>query len=137
MKMFAKEEVLFGAKALRHSMALPELLSVVPLLISIGTTSFSPKSPCAPSLFPSPLDLDPSTHPLFMSSSKPSIEELRVSQQELSSGNTKGQVFVQLSKGAVAFLTDRLVVQARVSRQLRERIDAEPPTAVNLKKTAS
>jgi hypothetical protein len=57
----------------------------------------------------------------------PSTEELRVADQELSSGNTKGQVFVQVSKGAVAFLTDRPVVQARVSRQLRASIEAEPP----------
>jgi hypothetical protein len=59
--------------------------------------------------------------------SSPSTEELRVADQELLSGNTRGKVFLQLSKGAVAFLTDRPVVQARVSRQLRENIEAEPP----------
>jgi hypothetical protein len=54
------------------------------------------------------------------------IESLRVADQELSSGNTAGRVFVRLSTGSVAFLTERPVAQARVSRQLRAAIGAEP-----------
>jgi hypothetical protein len=53
-----------------------------------------------------------------------SPQELRVAGQELSSGKQTGQVFVQLSPGAVAFLTDRPVAQARVSRHLAEAVDA-------------
>lgn len=63
-----------------------------------------------------------------------SVQELRVADQELSSGDQTGKVFVQLSSGAVAFLTDRDVAQARVSRHLRKAIDASP---VSLEKTKS
>ena len=56
------------------------------------------------------------------------VQELRVADQELSSGDQTGKVFVQLSPGAVASLTDRDVAQARVSRHLRKAIDASPVT---------
>lgn len=54
-----------------------------------------------------------------------SLEVLRVASQELSSGNQSGQVFLQLSPGAVAFALDRPVLQARVSRLLHEAIDKD------------
>jgi len=54
------------------------------------------------------------------------VEQLRVADQELSSGNTRGEVYVRLSPGSVAFLTDRPVAQARVSRQLRQAVDSDP-----------
>lgn len=73
----------------------------------------------------------------------PSIEELRVAQQELSyiskrkgkdhnknpSNDDSRGVYVQLSKGSVAFLTERSVAQARVSRQLQQAVQVEdqPP----------
>jgi hypothetical protein len=62
-------------------------------------------------------------------SSKPkraiSLEVLRVADQELSSGNKSGAVFVQLSKGAVAWPLERPVAQARVQRHIQAWIDAE------------
>lgn len=71
----------------------------------------------------------PVTSPTVPSAAAPStavtVEELRVAQQELTSGSTRGEVFLQLSPGAVAFLTDRPVVQARVARQLRERVERD------------
>lgn len=48
------------------------------------------------------------------------IQELRVADHELRVG--KGAVYMQLSAGAVAFLTDRPVAQARVSRKLRQAV---------------
>ena len=57
-----------------------------------------------------------------------SLQELRVADQELSSGNQTGAVYVRLSPGAVAFLTERHVAQARVSRHLRDAIDSSPVT---------
>jgi hypothetical protein len=54
------------------------------------------------------------------------IETLRVADQELLSGNTAGGVFVRLSPGAAAILTERPTAQARVSRQLRAAVDADP-----------
>jgi hypothetical protein len=54
------------------------------------------------------------------------IETLRVADQELLSGNTAGRVFVRLSPGAAAILTERPTAQARVSRQLRTAVDADP-----------
>lgn len=59
-------------------------------------------------------------------SSNRQLEVLRVTDQELASGNTQGKVYVQLSPGAAAILVDRPVAQARVSRQLREAIDKQP-----------
>lgn len=53
------------------------------------------------------------------------LEVLRVAHQELSSGNQRGQVFVQLSPGAVALHVDRPVAQARVSRLLHQAIEKE------------
>jgi hypothetical protein len=58
----------------------------------------------------------------------PSLAILRVSQQELSSGHQGGQVFLRLSPGAVALPLDRVVAQARVSRQVRAAIDAAAVT---------
>jgi len=46
-----------------------------------------------------------------------------VADQELSSGDTRGVVFLRLSPGAVAFRSDRSVIRARVSRQLRDAIE--------------
>lgn len=57
------------------------------------------------------------------------VQELRVADQELSAGNHRGKVFLQLSPGAVAFLTDRPVAHARVSRHLQAAIDADSPIA--------
>ena len=54
-----------------------------------------------------------------------SVDVLRVAQQELSSGNRSGQVFCQLSPGAVAFAVDRPVLQARVSRLLHQAIEKD------------
>ena len=59
-------------------------------------------------------------------SQQQSLDILRVAQQELSSGNQSGQVFVQLSPGAVALAVERPVVQARVSRLLQHAIDQQP-----------
>jgi len=59
------------------------------------------------------------------------IQVLRVADQELKAGDTSGKVFVQLSKGAAAILTDRPVAQARVSRQLRQAIATEPVSSSN------
>jgi len=53
------------------------------------------------------------------------VQELRVADQELHTGNRNGRVFTQLSPGAVAFLTERPVAQARVVRQLRQAIEKE------------
>ena len=58
--------------------------------------------------------------------SRQSLEVLRVASQELSSGNQTGQVYLQLSPGAVAFaFDDRAVLQARVSRLLHEAIEKD------------
>ena len=53
------------------------------------------------------------------------IQELRVADHELHSGNQTGRVFVQLTAGSVAFLMDRPVVQARVVRRLHQAIELE------------
>jgi hypothetical protein len=47
------------------------------------------------------------------------LEALRVAQAELSSGDTSGNVFVQLSPGAAMFLTDRSVAQEKVASEIR------------------
>jgi hypothetical protein len=49
-----------------------------------------------------------------------SLEELRVAQAELVS--SKGKVFVRLSEGAVAYLTEREHAQADVSTKIRDEI---------------
>lgn len=54
------------------------------------------------------------------------LEELRVAKTELSSGNSSGQTFLRYSPGSVAFLTDRSVVEARISRLLQKEIAAQP-----------
>lgn len=51
------------------------------------------------------------------------IQEFRVADQELHSGDQSGRVFIQLSKSSVAFLTDRSTAQARISRQLNNAIE--------------
>lgn len=61
----------------------------------------------------------------------PSLAELRVSQQELHSGAQTGKVYVQHSAGAVAFLTERHVAEARVSRMLRNEIEKDEGTHSN------
>jgi hypothetical protein len=58
------------------------------------------------------------------------VETLRVADQELLSGSTAGRVFVRLSPGAAPILTERPVAQARVSRQLRAAIDADPASSI-------
>jgi hypothetical protein len=51
------------------------------------------------------------------------IQELRVADQELHSGDQSGRVFIQLSRSAVAFQTDRSIAEARVSRQLHQAVE--------------
>jgi len=60
------------------------------------------------------------------------IQELRVADQELHAGDQSGRVFLQLSSGSAAFLTDRLVAQARVVRQLHRAIDHDERTDDNI-----
>ena len=67
----------------------------------------------------------PPTQPSTKLSSTLSVDVLRVSQQELSSGNQQGPVFLQLSPGAVALQQERPVLQARVSRLLYDAIERE------------
>jgi hypothetical protein len=47
------------------------------------------------------------------------IESLRVSQAELSSGNTEGSVFMRLSEGSCAFLIDRNLAKEKTASKLR------------------
>ena len=61
----------------------------------------------------------------------PTLTELRVSQQELQSGAQTGNVYVQYSPGAVAFLTERHVAEARLSRMMRNEIDKDEVTQSN------
>jgi hypothetical protein len=59
-------------------------------------------------------------------SSFPTLEELRVSKQEILSGTTSGRrVYVRLSPGAVAFPMERPVVTARVDRLIISKIEEE------------
>ena len=51
-----------------------------------------------------------------------SIQALRVAQSELVSGDTSGKVFLRLSDGACAFLTDRSKAQDHISQQIRETL---------------
>jgi hypothetical protein len=69
-------------------------------------------------------DKDP-TSSSSTSSARHSIQELRVADHELHVGTTASAVYTQLSAGAVAFLTDRPVAQARVRRKLRQATTAE------------
>mmetsp|Transcript_27868 Transcript_27868/g.46090 ORF Transcript_27868/g.46090 Transcript_27868/m.46090 type:complete len:87 (+) Transcript_27868:177-437(+) len=50
------------------------------------------------------------------------LTEFRVAQAELVSGNTTGKVYVRLSDGAAAYLTDRPKAKAHVSNMLRREI---------------
>jgi hypothetical protein len=65
------------------------------------------------------------------------VTELRVAQSELVSGDKSGKVFVRLSEGAVAFLTDRPKAQEQVSTKLRHVLLQENPrpTSNNHNKT--
>jgi len=56
---------------------------------------------------------------------RPRLDELRVAQSELVSGNTSGKVFIRLSEGAVGHLTDRKKALAQVSSMLRDEIIRE------------
>ena len=47
------------------------------------------------------------------------LEEYRVAQAELSSGNTNGNVYMQLSPGAGLFLTDRIIAVENISNRIR------------------
>ena len=58
------------------------------------------------------------------------IPTLRVAQSELVSGDTGGKVFMRLSEGGVAFLTDRSKAQEQVSSQLRQAILADDSNAI-------
>lgn len=67
-------------------------------------------------------------------SSSSGIQVLRVSDRELGSGDTTGRVWLQLSRGSVAWPMDRTVAQARVSRKLLAAIEEQPPTTDPKKK---
>lgn len=56
------------------------------------------------------------------SSTSRDISALRVAQAELISGNTSGKVFIRLSPGSVAFLTDRPKAQEKIAKQLRQAV---------------
>jgi len=56
------------------------------------------------------------------STSDVTINELRVAQAELDSGNTDGEVYLRLSEGAVAFCTQRQSVQQHVDQHLRSAV---------------
>lgn len=60
-------------------------------------------------------------------SSTSNLDALRVAQTELVSGDTSGQVFLQLSPGAAMFRTDRTVAQGVVASKIQESVAAEPP----------
>jgi hypothetical protein len=62
------------------------------------------------------------------------ISELRVAQAELVSGNTQGRVFMRLSPGAVAFVTDRKVAEERVASDLRKSLLEEEAFPSNKQK---
>lgn len=64
-----------------------------------------------------------------MSDETSNLTALRVAQSELVSGNTSGQVFVQLSPGAAMFRTDRTVAQDMVASKIQQAIVAEPPSS--------
>ncbi len=67
-----------------------------------------------------------------------SLEELRVAQAELSSGNTSGQVYHRLSPGAALLLSDRSLVQAKLAEQILKAVAADPVAeAANLRKPAN
>ena len=48
------------------------------------------------------------------------LEALRVAQAELSSGDTSGNVFVQLSPGSAMFLVARSAAQEEVASEIRQ-----------------
>jgi hypothetical protein len=54
------------------------------------------------------------------------ITTLRVAQAELTEGDTTGKVYMRLSKGAVAFLTKRSVVEARVQKMIEIETIKDP-----------
>jgi hypothetical protein len=63
--------------------------------------------------------------------SSSSVTELRVAQSELISGDKSGKVFVRLSEGAVAFLTERPKAQEQVSTKLRRAVLQEGSRPTN------
>jgi hypothetical protein len=55
---------------------------------------------------------------------------LRVAQSELVSGDTSGKVFMRLSPGSVAFLTDRDKAKQKLASQIRQTVlQDQPPTS--------
>jgi hypothetical protein len=54
-----------------------------------------------------------------MKTTEDQLEALRVAQAELLSGNTDGNVYIQVSPGAAMFLTDRTLAVNQVSNQIR------------------
>ena len=61
-----------------------------------------------------------------MTNPEEKITTLRVAQAELSSGDTSGNVYMRLSPGSVAFLTNRSVVEARVDKMIQQEIAKHP-----------
>ena len=53
------------------------------------------------------------------------IERLRVIQAELSTGNTSGQVFMQLSEGSAFLLTERSIVKEKVTSALGQKTKSQ------------
>jgi hypothetical protein len=68
--------------------------------------------------------------------SSSSVTELRVAQSELVSGDKSGKVFMRLSKGAVAFRTERPKAQEQVSTKLRRAVLQEDSRSTNDNKTS-
>ena len=53
----------------------------------------------------------------------PTLEELRISKQELIAGDTKGRVFVRYSPGAVAFPIERNIAITRTDRLIVTKVE--------------
>lgn len=51
------------------------------------------------------------------------LNELRVAKQELISGNTKGNVYIKLSKSAVAIPIDRTIAKTRIDRLIIQSVE--------------
>lgn len=54
------------------------------------------------------------------------ITTLRVTKSELTNGDTSGKVYMRLSKGSVAFLTKRSVVEARINKMIQQEVMKNP-----------
>ena len=61
------------------------------------------------------------------------LEALRVAQAELSSGDTSGKVFVQLSPGSAMFLKDRSEAKEKVASEIRHVVLGEGLAAASEK----